>query len=218
MSGSSPGVLGVDTPSADRPGGPTSAANLLAGAERTGPVGMNTPTTPAEELKGGGVVDAQKILNFASTNNGTKVGNGECFDLVDKALRAAGAKSAADYGKVAADANYVWGSPVTLATVQPGDVIQFNNYVATTVIDTPKATDSTHADRPHHSAIVKSVDGNGVITVWEQNAPAGGEPVGSCALVFQDSSKKEGDEKTGFTTTTVTVTGTFKFYRPQPSK
>jgi hypothetical protein len=119
---------------------------------------------------------------------------------------------------VVENANYVWGSPVTLADVQPGDVIQFSNYAATTTVDTPKATDTTKAERPHHSAIVKSVDGNGVITVWEQNAPTGGEPVGSCALAFKDTEKKEGNEKTGITTTTVKITGTFKFYRPQPRK
>jgi hypothetical protein len=53
------------------------------------------------------------------------------------------------------------------------------------------------------------VNGDGSITVLEQNAPDG-EPVARNVLFFKGSSKKEGN-----TTTTIKVSGTARFYRPQ---
>lgn len=211
MSGHSMGLVGMETPSATRHGGPTSAANLLAEGNRPGPVGMATPTVPAEELSGGGSVDAQTVLNYASDNNGKSVGTGECFDLADKALKKAGAKSAADYGKVTPDADYIWGSAIDIGSVQPGDIVQFRNYGFDMEIDTPTETSTFDGTRPHHTAIVKSVDSDGRITVWEQNIPDGVKaPVTSNPLYFKSYEKTEGGTKT-----TVTVRGTFKFYRPQ---
>jgi hypothetical protein len=205
------GLVGVETPSATRVGGATSAANLLAEGDRPGPVGMNTPSIPAEELSGGGEVDAQAILNYASSNAGKSVGKkGQCFELVDAALRKAGAKSAADYGEVREDIWYTWGSEVQLGSVKPGDVIQFEDYAAEVETDTPKDTSTKLHERPHHSAIVKSVGADGKITVWEQNAPKAGAPVSTYDLYFKDTSWKEGEN-----TITVKVTGKFKFYRPQ---
>ena len=40
-----------------------------------------------------------QVVAFARGKIGQCVGNGECFDLADQALRSAGAKSAADFGK-----------------------------------------------------------------------------------------------------------------------
>ena len=210
MGGNSMGLTGLETPSATRIGGPTSSANLLAEGDRPGPIGMNTPSIPAEELSSGGEVDAQAILNYCSSNSGKTVGKGECFELVDAAFKKAGAKSAADYGKVEPNVWYTWGSEVKLADVKPGDAIQFDNYNAAVTTDTPKDTDTLNHGRPHHSAIVKSVGADGKITVWEQNAPDDGDPVSTYDLYFKDISWKEGDN-----TITVKVTGKFKFYRPQ---
>lgn len=210
MGGNSMGLTGLETPSATRIGGPTSAANLLAEGDRPGPIGMNTPSIPAEELSGGGEVDAQAILNYCSSNAGKAVGKGECFELVDAAFKKAGAKSAADYGEVKPDIWYTWGSEVSLADVKPGDAIQFEDFAAEVETDTPKDTSSKIHERPHHSAIVKSVGADGKITVWEQNAPKKGAPVSEYLLYFKDTSWKEGDN-----TITVKVTGKFKFYRPQ---
>lgn len=212
MAGNSMGLVGLETPNASRPGGPTSSANLLAEGDRPGPVGMSTPTTPPEELNAGGAVDAQKILNYASSNGGKVVGSGECFDLADKALKDAGAKSAADFGTVVKDADYIWGSAVDLASAKPGDIIQFTGYSFEMEIDTPKDTTSKNGDRPHHTAIIKSIDGDGRITVWEQNIPPSTKaPVTANPLYFQSYEKTDGEDKT-----TVKVKGTFKFYRPQP--
>lgn len=210
MGGNSMGLVGTETPSATRVGGPTSAANLLAEGDRPGPIGMNTPSIPAEELSGGGTVDAQVILNYCSSNDGKLVGGGECFELVDKALRKAGAKSAADFGEVKPDIDYIWGTAVAVSDVKPGDVIQFRDYVAEVERDNPKETDTKKHARPHHSAIVKSVGSDGAIVVWEQNAPDEKDPVRANTLWLKDSTTKTGDE-----TVTVKVSGKFKIYRPE---
>jgi hypothetical protein len=212
MGGNSMGLVGMETPSASRVGGPTSSASLHAEGDRPGPLGMGTPSIPAEELNAGGAVDPQKVLAYPVANSGKSVGNGECFDLVDKALKGAGAKSAADYGPVEPDVPYVWGSAIDLAAVKPGDVVQLEGYEFELEIDTPRDTTTRNGDRPHHSAIVKSVDGNGKITVWEQNIPPGKKaPVTANELYFQSTEVQDGDVKT-----TIKVRGSFKFYRPQP--
>jgi len=236
MSGSSMGLTGLETPSATRLGGPSSSANLLAEGDRPGPIGMNTPTIPAEELNSGGVVDAQKILNYASSNAGQTVGKKQCFDLADLALRGAGAKSAADYapgGVITDDAHYIWGTEKKLGEVMPGDIIQFLGYafdVKSTKVTRKVYTDGTPVldkdgketfdtdtvggpaeDRLHHTAIVKSVDGNGIITVWEQNVPTGGS-VRSYQLYFESTSIDKG----GGVTLKITVSGKVTFYRPEP--
>ena len=66
---------------------------------------------------------------------------------------------------------------MSLTDLQPGDVIQFRDYtfhrVVVTETDSSTVTDELDGDRPHHTAIVQSVDGNGAVTVLEQNAPDG---------------------------------------------
>ncbi|HKB10846.1 MAG TPA: hypothetical protein VKD69_09330, partial [Vicinamibacterales bacterium] len=120
---------------------------------------------------------------------------------------------AADYGTVTPNADYQWGTSVTLADLQPGDVVQFRDYsYERTVVtrDSSGTTTDEHAeDRPHHTAIVESVDGNGAVTVLEQNAPDG-SPVRRSHLYFTG-----GTTTSGNSTTTIRVQGTFWFYRPQ---
>jgi len=123
------------------------------------------------------------------------------------------AQSAADYGTVTPDADYTWGTPVSLTDLQPGDVIQFRDYtfhsVAVTDTGSATVTDELDGERPHHTAIVASVDGNGAVTVLEQNAPEG-SAVSRNRLYFTS-----GTTTSGHTTTTITVRGTFWFFRPQ---
>jgi hypothetical protein len=57
--------------------------------------------------------------------------------------------------------------------------------------------------------IVDTVDGNGAVTVLEQNAPKG-SAVRRSQLFFSDSTTKDGNRKT-----TIKVQGSFWFYRPQ---
>jgi surface antigen len=97
--------------------------------------------------------------------------------------------------------------------LQPGDVIQFRNYSYEREIVIERADETVTRqdaqDRPHHTAIVQSVDGNGAVTVLEQNAPDG-SPVGRTQLFFTSGTTTSGNQ-----TTTIRVHGTFWFYRPE---
>jgi hypothetical protein len=172
-----------------------------------GPVGL--------QAKGGSGKTAppplgDQVVAFARGKIGQRVGSGECFDLADQALRGAGAKSAADFGVVTPNADYVWGTSVSLANVQAGDIIQFRNYRYDRTIDTATRTDTDFQERPHHTAIVERVDGQGALTVFEQNAPAG-SAVQRTQLFFSNVNTDSGGTKT-----TIVVTGTVHFYRLQP--
>jgi hypothetical protein len=155
---------------------------------------------------------ADRIVGYASRHHGARIGDGECYTMVDQALSGAHAKSARDFGSITPDADYVWGTPVTLSGLQPGDVIQFRDYSYDRHTDIEESHGTRFEDRsegrPHHTAIVKSVDGNGAVTVWEQNSPAH-SPVRSTQLFFT-----AGTTTVGHRTTTITVNGTFRFYRP----
>jgi|GEM_PF-1153264 hypothetical protein len=159
--------------------------------------------------KQGGTTDP---VTYARARLGQRVGNGECFTLVDRALRASGMQSAADYGPVTPDGDYVWGTAVSLSDLQPGDVIQFRDYryEKTVVTETPTltTTETEEHTRPHHTAIVERVNG-GEVTVLEQNAPVG-SPVRRTALYFESGTRRVGNR-----TITISVEGTLWYYRPQ---
>jgi hypothetical protein len=179
------------------------------GKHKPGPTGLHA--------KGGGTATApsmaDQIVGYVRRQSGTRVGDGECFTLANRALQAAHAKSARDYGTVTPTADYTWGAATTLANLQPGDVIQFRDYgyERKDVTETDRETKTTeHSERrPHHTAIVQSVDGNGAVTVVEQNSPVR-SAVRRTQLFFTSRSFK-----TGNTTTTITVDGTVWFYRPE---
>jgi hypothetical protein len=174
-----------------------------------GPIGLDAKGGTPKQTQAS---MADQIVGYPRQNYGHRVGDGECFTLTDRALRNAGARSAADYGQVTPDADYVWGTSVTLANVRPGDVIQFRDYRYHRRVDVEDDNGSSwHEDdgsRPHHTAIVERVDGNGALTVLEQNVE--GSPVRRTQLFFTS-----GTSTSGHQTTTVTVSGTFWFYRPQ---
>lgn len=152
---------------------------------------------------------ADQIVGYARHRIGQHVGDGQCFALADNALRGAGAKSAADFGTVTPTADYVWGTSVNLSDVRIGDVIQFRNYHYLKRVDNDDGSfREDGGGRPHHTAIVERVDGNGAITVLEQNFE--GSPVRRSQLYFTSRTSTSSGQ-----TTTITVTGTFWFYRPQ---
>lgn len=176
----------------------------------------------------------QSVHQFATGNIGTQVGNGECFTLADRALRQAGARSAADYGTITADADYQWGSAVSLRELLPGDIIQFRDYrVTITTVTTVRTetggggwsenteTDTQTRSRPHHTAIADNVQAQGVVTVLEQNVGTGSgrRKTQRNTLYFTTYSAPPRVTRRGRTTTTVRrrveVRGTFWFYRPQ---
>ena len=171
-----------------------------------GPIGLDakggTPKQTQASL-------ADQIVGYARHRIGQHVGDGECFTLADNALRGAGAKSAAHFGTVTPNANYVWGTSINLSDVRIGDVIQFRDYQYLKRVDNDDGSfREDGGGRPHHTAIVERVDGNGAITVLEQNFE--GSPVRRSQLYFTSRTSTSGSQ-----TTTITVTGTFWFYRPQ---
>jgi hypothetical protein len=173
---------------------------------RPGPIGLDAKSGTPKQTQGS---MADQIVAYPRSHYGERVGDGQCFALADRALRGAGAKSAADFGPSTGDADYVWGTPVALADVRPGDVVQFRDYEYYWRADGP---DGAYRDekggRPHHTAVVESVNGNGALTVLEQNVR--GSAVGRKRLYFASGTFTSGNE-----TTTVTVSGSLWFYRPQ---
>jgi hypothetical protein len=176
-----------------------------------GPIGLDSKSgSPKQDHAS----MADQIVGFPRRRLGHRHGDGECFSLADRALRNAGARSAADFGTVVPDADYVWGSPVDLSALQPGDIIQFRDYRYDREIDTsnPDGSGTTATDmqeRPHHTAIVESVGANGAVAVLEQNSPKG-SPVGRHQLFFKSLTFTAGNQ-----TTRITVQGTVWFFRPQ---
>ena len=171
-----------------------------------GPIGLDAKGGTPKQTQAS---MADQIVGYARHRIGQHVGDGECFTLADNALRGAGAKSAAHFGTVTPNANYVWGTSVNLSDVRTGDVIQFRNYHYLKRVDNDDGSfREDGGGRPHHTAIVERVDGNGAITVLEQNFE--GSPVRRSQLYFTSRTSTSGSQ-----TTTITVTGTFWFYRPQ---
>ena len=180
------------------------------GSPEPGPIGLDSKGGTAKQNRAS---MADRIVGYASRKRGERDGDGECYTLVNRALRAADAKTAADFGPVSPDADYIWGTSVALADLQPGDIIQFRDYtyerVTVTDDDSGTTTEEHAEDRPHHTAIVQSVDGGGAVTVWEQNAPEG-SAVRRTQLFFTSGRTTSGNR-----TTRITVRGTFWFYRPE---
>jgi CHAP domain-containing protein len=175
-----------------------------------GPIGLDSK---GGTTKQSGASTADQIVTYARRQRGSRLGDGQCFTLADRALRGANARSAADYGSVTPTADYTWGTSVTLADLQPGDVIQFRNYTYERVVVTEDESGTRTAehteDRPHHTAIVERVGADGEVTVLEQNSPEG-SPVTRTQLFFTAGTTTSGNR-----TTTIRVRGTFWFYRPE---
>ncbi|HEY3998292.1 MAG TPA: hypothetical protein VGO93_05465 [Candidatus Xenobia bacterium] len=148
-----------------------------------------------------------KVVHLAQADLGQQIGDGECTTLVDQVLRGAGARGLGSYGGYGPDTDYVWGTPIQLKDVQPGDVIQFRNYHMTRRIQHADGSASNKtADAPHHTGIVQTNDGNGQITIIEQSV---GTPVQTNSLGFAS-----GTFNTHGDTITCTVTGQLWYYRP----
>jgi hypothetical protein len=99
---------------------------------------------------------SNKVYQWARLQLNRRVGKGECWDLADRALRQAGARSSTTTGE---QDNYHWGTPVEpVQAVVPGDILQFRNYTVTTTVTTKypdQSTESTWSEvtRPHHTAM-----------------------------------------------------------------
>ncbi len=94
------------------------------------------------------------VIEFADANLGRQVGRGECWDLADQALASAEARRPLiDYP----GQTYVFGRPVGVDQVQPGDILQIDDV-------TFPGLWTIH----HHTAVVHDVSGTRVRFI-EQN-------------------------------------------------
>jgi ABC-type taurine transport system substrate-binding protein len=194
---------------------------------------------------GDGLKTGQKITTWALGQKGKQVGKGECWDLANEALQKAGALGSAALGPMDNDADYVWGDAIPdLKDVAPGDVLQFRDYVVTREV----VTESTWADgaewtdeseravtRAHHTAIVAANQGNGILTIYEQNVEPLGRVVQLNTLNTKDlvpvtkRLKKKMERRSAprkgvpemadvVETTTIEVSGKIWAYRPKLAK
>ena len=180
-----------------------------------------------------------QAITWARGKLGKQVGAGECWDLANSAIVAAGGKGSEYYGTIGDDVDYIWGDAVSLNSVQAGDIIQTRDHVTTittkvttTYPDGEEGEDESYTteNRPHHTAIVTSLlDKNGTLATLEQNIQPKDKVVQVKRLNTRDidtvTTKKTAmvvDPRNGKkvmakikTEVTVEVTGTIWAYRPK---
>lgn len=147
----------------------------------------------------------------------------DCFGLVDALLRSLGAETAADGDvPVTATADYDWGDGIMLESIQPGDILQFKDHVVdigtwTYVNGRWHETDGRTLLRPHHTAIVVAVGGDGSVTVVEQNVAPNPRKVSRSVIPKLDAGEVErrvNSEKK----IKIKVTGSVRAYRAVPKQ
>jgi hypothetical protein len=179
----------------------------------------------------------KKITVWAGGQVGKQIGAGECWDLANSALLQAGAQTSSDLGPTGADDDYVWGTVVDPKDALPGDVIQYRDWEMTTTTTTEITfsddagwwdAPSSTVGHPHHTSIITTNPGNGVLTVLEQNHLGNKEKVRNSTIRWKDAApkitsskklmKRRDNGKTEIATITVkvevTVSGTLTVYRP----
>ena len=116
-----------------------------------------------------------KIVKFCQENLEKKVGDGDCYDLAQHALKAGGAKPQFRNPDKPNKGDYVWGELVLLleATprglkptgkirdIKPGDVIQFRDTKWAGV--PPSGRGRYSMSFSHHTAVVSGVAANGLL-------------------------------------------------------
>lgn len=109
--------------------------------------------------------EGNKIVEFVREQEGKKVGNGQCAELVVKAFRHAKMRRLPPYGP---EADYCWGTLIATYTstetptgkVQPGDILQFKD---------AKFSDGIFN---HHTVVVNGVKDK-IIDILHQNVGDG---------------------------------------------
>jgi hypothetical protein len=161
---------------------------------------------------------AEKLVDKAAITS--KYGL-DCFALVDKLLRNLGAATAADGDvPVTRTADYDWGDGILLESIKPGDILQFRNHlvdVGTWKLANGKWYEASGREitRPHHTAIVMEVRGDGSVVVVEQNVRPNPKKVTRSViprLEPGEETRKVSDEEK----IKIKVTGSVSAYRPIP--
>lgn len=175
----------------------------------------------AEDLAESIRSSAEKKVGDKAVDGGKDKGGIDCFALVDELLDKAGAKRPKDFGEVTPSSDYVWGEPVDLDKLKPGDILQFRDHLIT--VQTQKlgeykwevTSNEGPATRPHHTAVVVDLQKDGSVVVVEQNVRPDTKKVRRSVI----ASLVAGEE-TRYTSNVVKliikVSGTVKAYRPVP--
>lgn len=185
-----------------------------------------------------GDTENQKVLVWARGKMRQRVGKGECWDLAEAALEHAHAVSSSELGPSGPDQDYVWGDPISLTDVRPGDILQFTDFVILTHTETNvdfddgSTLESWNDERavrgPHHTAIVDHVVGTSRFKILEQHVKPLGQRVQLHEIVVAPGTRTEtthksvkdqmGKLKPGKVkvTTTYTISGSVVAYRPKP--
>ena len=159
----------------------TYSSLMLAGAV------LATSLTAVNFAQAAGPLD-QQIVNTAQGFMGKRVGSGQCTDFVSEVLRLSNAKgityekwTVVVNKKVTKIDSYGWGKRyVQLGKNRPplrpkaGNIMQFES--CHFEYRNANSWGSYDYGIPHHTAIVKSVNGS-VVTLLHQNAPVGGPVV-----------------------------------------
>ena len=157
----------------------------------------------------------RKVLAFATANKGRRYEDGECWTLVESALKSAKAVTSTDiHGKELENTvDYVWGDEITIGAAGPGDIVQFEDgWSFTRTVSSPDGAEQyrTKGVRVHHTAIVERVITRGIaLKIISQNLPTG-TGVASMDFYFAPTTFKEGEN-----TVAITVSGGATFYRPR---
>lgn len=177
--------------------------------------------SPAENLADSIKTAAESKVGGKAVDGGKDKGGIDCFALVDELLKSAGGKRPKDFGEVTPTGDYVWGDPVELDKIKPGDILQFRDHFVT--IRTQKLGETNWKDtsiegpakRPHHTAVVVDVQEDGSVVVVEQNVRPDPKKVRRSVIAGLAAGEKT-KPKTGGVREIITVTGTVKAYRPIP--
>lgn len=143
----------------------------------------------------------EKVVAFAESRIGQKVGDGECTALAVEALRHAGIRPPRGRGGS-------WGEEVeALRDVKPGDILQFEDavFVRHRALENGGLVTST-LTFPHHTAIVARVRRRGprpILVILHQNV--GGAGVDDADRKVVQQATLNFAEKRG---------GTIRIYRP----
>ena len=132
-------------------------ATTDASSEGTPP--PRTPQGPISEIQ-------REVVSFAADNIGKRIGRGECWDLADQALRAAGAEP---------PKGYTFGDRIPLNEIQPGDILQFTSARFDepgywTIMGMPNHTAVVHAVGDTRAFILQqNFDGKRYVTTYDLN-------------------------------------------------
>ncbi len=140
----------------------------------------------------------RQIIAYAVERLRTIVGNGECWTLAHDAIESAGGQTPQGRGNQL----YRWGTPVRERRLQPGNIIQFENYEFQIVRGNTTRTEVR--GNPRHTAIVESVRTDGAINVLECNVMRS-RMVRRSTVYLRDGTY-QGDQVT-------VISGEFAFYQ-----